>query len=100
MPFFVFLLPILWMLFLAALLGGGAYLVLRFVRAYERRVGGGAGGDTLAERVALLERTMERMEREVEQVAEGQRFMNQLLSARQTAQPALPSPPAPERETP
>jgi hypothetical protein len=79
--------PILWLLFLCSMVVGGGYVVVRFLRAYERRIGSGAEPASLAERVTLLERTVERMERELEQVGEGQRFMNQLLAGRTASLP-------------
>lgn len=68
-----------------ALLGGPAYLLVRFVRAYERRSAAPAELTTLAERVRLLEESNSRLESELAQVTESQRFTTKLLEERSTA---------------
>lgn len=83
----------------------GAHLVLRFVRAYERRNDGAELAEPTAARLRMLEETVARMERELDEVSEGQRFTNRLLAGRATpdvppagttpdAPPAPPAPPA------
>ena len=84
------LLPmLLGVLFWVAILGGGGYLLLRVVRALEARSGGGASG-ALAERVRTLEDALLRMEGQVEELAEAQRFTTRLLTERAGAPPDAP----------
>jgi hypothetical protein len=72
---------LLWGLFWISILGGGGYLLLRAVRALEQRSGGGASG-ALADRVRTLEDALLRMEQQVDELAEAQRFNTRLLSER------------------
>ena len=84
------LLPmLLGVLFWVAILGGGGYLLLRVVRALEARSGGGASG-ALADRVRALEDALLRMEGQVEELAEAQRFTTRLLTERAGAPPNAP----------
>ena len=63
-------------------LGGGGYLALRFVRAFERR--GAAQGEleALRSRVLELERQVEGVQKEVERLSDEQSFTTRLLSER------------------
>lgn len=69
-------------LFWGGILGGGGYLLVRFLRAYERRSLPPAQIGALEERVRTLEEANSRLEGEITQLAEAQRFTTELLSAR------------------
>ena len=89
---------VLWLLGLAfwtAVIGGGGYLLVRFVRAYERRSVAPADTAMLEERVRLLEEANLRLEGEIAQLAEAQQFTTRLLSERSPGTSDR-SPPAPE----
>lgn len=82
----MFFMPI-FLLFPLAVIGGGLYLALRFVRAMEQRSMGPADGTALRGRVERLEVELERTIAEVERMDEGQRFMQRLLSERAGSPP-------------
>jgi len=84
---------LLGVLFWLAILGGGGYLLLRAVRALEQRSGGGASG-ALADRVRTLEDALLRMERQVDELTEAQRFTTRLLSDRTGGAPNAPNAPS------
>jgi hypothetical protein len=63
---------------------GGGYLLLRFVRAFERRSATPTGLAALEERIRLLEDANTRMEAELVQVTDAQRFTTELLAERST----------------
>jgi hypothetical protein len=74
--------PVVLMLFFwVAVFGGGGYLLFRFLRAYEGR-SGSPGLRAMEERVRLLEDTLQRVETELAEVAESQRFTTRLLTER------------------
>ncbi len=82
----MFFLPIFLLLPLAVV-GGGLYLLLRYVRAVEQRNLGPGDGTALRGRVERLEVELERTIAEVERMEEGQRFMQRLLSERTGSAP-------------
>jgi hypothetical protein len=71
-----------------ALVAGGIYAVRRFLRAYERRSAAGQDLTALADRVRLLEDALERVEANVEQLAEAQQFTTRLLEERASSVPS------------
>lgn len=77
---------VLMILFWGAVFGGGGYLLLRFLRAYEGRAGS-PGLRAMEERVRLLEETLQRVETELGEVAESQRFTTRLLTERTPERP-------------
>ena len=88
-----------WALFWIGVIGGGFYLAVRFLRAFEQRgTLGSPRSDPLAlsERVRRLEETIESMGAEIERLGEGQQFTHRLLTERQTPRgtPAVPPPDA------
>ncbi|MDQ3697162.1 MAG: hypothetical protein M3373_03925 [Gemmatimonadota bacterium] len=68
--------------FWGVVLGGGAYAVRRFLRAYERRTGNEAELAALRQRVAAFEESLEGVRGEVERLDAGQEFTTKLLGAR------------------
>jgi hypothetical protein len=93
MGFFMLVPLLLWALFWLGVVGGGGYLLLRAVRALEARSGGGASG-ALADRVRVLEDALQRMEGQMEELAEAQRFTTRLLSERTGGDAPDRAPPA------
>ena len=94
-----FLLILLYAVFWIAVIGGGFYLAVRALRAFEGRGSVASRADplALAERVRRLEETIESMGVEMERLTEGQQFTQQLLTERRTparGTPALSAPPA------
>lgn len=83
MPFF-FLLS---MLFWIAVIGGGFYLALRFLRAFENRGSAGPELQDMRKRMAQLEESFESMNKRVEQIGESQEFTTRLLTDRSSAEP-------------
>lgn len=79
MGFTFMLLPLL---FWVAILGGGFYLAVRFLRAFENRNAGGGEIDDLRKRMAQIEDAMESMNRQVERIGESQEFTTRLLTER------------------
>jgi hypothetical protein len=77
--FFLFALAIA---FWGVVLGGGAYAVRRFLRAYERRAGSNTELTALQERVAALEESLDTVQGTLERVSAGQEFTTKLLSER------------------
>lgn len=78
--------------FWSVVLGGGAYAVRRFLRAYERRVEGGTELAALRDRVAALEESLESIQGSVERLSAGQEFTTKLLGGRVDAVGAPPEP--------
>ena len=70
------------MVFWGAVLGGGAYAVRRFLRAYERRVEGATELAALRDRVAALEESQDSVQSALERLSAGQEFTTKLLGAR------------------
>lgn len=68
--------------FWGLVLGGSAYAVRRFLRAYERRTGNATELAALRERVAALEDTIENVQGSVERLNASQEFTTRLLGAR------------------
>jgi hypothetical protein len=68
--------------FWGAVLGGGAYAVRRFLRAYERRVGSETELTALRNRVTTLEESLDTVQGSVERLNAGQEFTTKLLGAR------------------
>lgn len=64
---------------------GGGYLLLRFVRAFERRSVAPTGLAALEERIRLLEEANTRLDAELVQITDAQRFTTELLAERSTA---------------
>lgn len=83
--FMVWLMWVLIALFWAALLGGGGYVILRFLRAYERRSNEGADMAELEERIRLLEESNVRLQTEISAIDEAHQFTVQLLTERTPA---------------
>lgn len=77
------------LLFYLIIVGVPIYLVVRFLRAYERRTQSQVSGSDVGARLELLEAQVERLGREFERVAEGQRFTNALLSGRDSRAAAV-----------
>lgn len=70
------------LVFWGAVLGGGAYAVRRFLRAYERRVGAEAELTGLRERVSALEESLDAVQGSLERLTAGQEFTTKLLGGR------------------
>lgn len=87
-PFTFFIMPIL---FWVAILGGGFYLAIRFLRALESRNSPGPELEDVRKRMAQLEDAFESMNKRVEQIGESQDFTTRLLTER--------TGPEPERES-
>lgn len=93
-----------WALFWIGVIGGGFYLAVRFLRAFETRGALSPRSDpmALAERVRRLEDALESMGAEMERLAEGQQFTHRLLAERHTPRgtPTVPPPvpPAPDAD--
>lgn len=68
--------------FWSVVLGGGAYAVRRFLRAYERRVGSDAELTALRDRVTALEESLDTVQGSLERLSAGQEFTTKLLGAR------------------
>lgn len=68
-------------------IGGGGYLLVRFLRAYERRSIAPSDTSSFEERIRLLEEANLRLESEIAQIAEAQQFTTELLSERSSASP-------------
>ena len=68
--------------FWGVVLGGSAYAVRRFLRAYERRTGHGTELVALQQRVASLEEALDDVRGAVERLDAGQEFTAKLLGAR------------------
>ncbi len=73
-------------IFWTMLLGGGGYLILRFIRAYERKAVQGQEMAKLEERIQLLEEANTRLESEVAAIEEAHQFTMRLLTERSTAE--------------
>lgn len=77
-------------LFWIAVIGGGFYVAVRALRAFEQR---GAlppprtDAQRLDARVARLEEALEQMSAEMERLAEGQQFTHRLLAERHEHRP-------------
>ena len=68
--------------FWGVVLGGGAYAVRRFLRAYERRVGREAELTALRDRVTALEESLDNVQGSLDRLNAGQEFSTKLLGAR------------------
>ena len=68
--------------FWAVVLGGGAYAVRRFLRAYERRAGSDAELTALRDRVTALEESLDTVQGSLERLSAAQEFTTKLLAAR------------------
>jgi len=90
MPPLFFFLPIVFWL---ALLGGGFYLAVRFLRAFERRNSGGAEIADVHSRMERLEDTLESMNKRIETIGQAQEFTTRLLTDRPGTPPGSGSPP-------
>ena len=78
--FFVLIPWLLIVAFWIAVIGGGGYLLVRLVRAYERRSAAPGEFARLDERIRALEESHESMEAEMMRLADAERFTTQLLS--------------------
>jgi membrane protein implicated in regulation of membrane protease activity len=74
--------------FWTAVLGGSAYAVRRFLRAYERRTGNETELAALRERVAAVEESLESVQGSLERLNASQEFTTKLLGARSTGERA------------
>ena len=70
------------LVFWGVVLGGGAYAVRRFLRAYEGRVGRETELAALRDRVTALEESLDSIQGAVERLSAGQDFTTKLLGAR------------------
>ena len=77
-----FLVILIWPLFLVAVLGGGGYLALRAIRAFERRGTSAPEFLALSERVEILEQQLETQTADLRRLAEGQQFTERLIADR------------------
>jgi hypothetical protein len=84
-PFF--LLQLLILAFWLVVVGGGGYLLVRFVRAYERRALPPSDLAAVEERLHQMEESNLRLESEVARLVEAQRFTTQLLAERNPERP-------------
>lgn len=72
----------------AAILWGGGYLALRFVRAFERRSLSQEEIVSLKSKVSELEAGLEKAQEDIARLGDGQAFTTSLLAER----PTLPNP--------
>lgn len=79
------------LVFWGVVLGGGAYAVRRFLRAYERRVGGEVELPALRDRVSALEESLEAVQGSLERLTAGQEFTAKLLGERSSTASGLPN---------
>ncbi len=87
-PVFFVLVQILVLLVPILVVGGALRLLLRYVRAVERRgVDQGDGPAALRERLQRLEEECGRAEERIERLEEGQQFMQRLLMERSSGTP-------------
>lgn len=84
MPPSFFILPIL---FWAVILGGGFYLAIRFLRAFENRNSGGPELEDMHRRMSQLEDAFDAMNKKVERIGESQEFTTRLLTERSGPEP-------------
>ena len=68
-------------------IGGGVYLVVRYVRAVERRGADLGDGPALRERLQRLEEEFGRATEQIARLEEGQQFMQRLLIERSSGTP-------------
>jgi hypothetical protein len=68
--------------FWGVVLGGGAYAVRRFLRAYEGRAGSEAELTALRDRVTALEESLDTVQGSLERLSAGQEFTTRLLGER------------------
>ena len=73
---------LIWPLFLVAAVGGGGYLALRAIRAFERRGTSAPEFLALSARVEVLEQQLDTQAAELRRVAEGQQFTERLIANR------------------
>lgn len=81
------LVQILVLLVPLVVIGGGVYLVVRYVRAVERRGVDQGDAPALRERLQRLEEECGRAEERIERLEEGQQFMQRLLMERSSGTP-------------
>ena len=74
------------------ILGGGGYLGLRFVRAFERRQDNQTALSALAQRLTALEDSMESLRGDVERLNDGHEFTTRLLTSRSQRSEAVGDP--------
>ena len=79
------------LVFWGVVLGGGAYAVRRFLRAYERRVGGEVELTALRDRVTTLEESLDAVQGSLERLTAGQEFTTRLLGERSGAASGPPN---------
>jgi hypothetical protein len=72
----------MWPLFLIAVVGGGGYLALRAIRAFERRGTSAPEFLALSERVEVLEQQLDAQTADLRRLAEGQQFTERLIADR------------------
>lgn len=82
----MFIVWLMYAFFWTVLLGGGGYLILRFIRAYERKAVQGTEMAKLEERVQLLEEANSRLESEMAAIEEAHQFTVRLLTERAAAE--------------
>ena len=70
--------------FWLVVLGGGFYLAVRLVRAFENKAPQVQDDLGIGKRVQLLEEMTERQSAEIEQLTENQRFLESLLKSKPT----------------
>ena len=85
------MLILIYLLFWGSVIGGGFYLVLRYVRAIEQRPPRVQDDLDIGKRVRLLEETIERQAVEIQQLTENQSFLESLLKSRPSLPPGEPS---------
>jgi hypothetical protein len=84
------LMMILSILFWVALAGGGFYVAMRFVRAFEHRSLEREELRAVREELGRLQDAMDETNREVERLTEAQRFTMKLLTDRSGPRPGEP----------
>lgn len=82
----MFIAWLMYAVFWTVLLGGGGYLILRFIRAYERKAVQSTEMAKLEERVQLLEEANSRLESEIAAIDEAHQFTMRLLTERAAAE--------------
>jgi hypothetical protein len=91
--FFEALIPLFFVAFWVAILGGGFYIALRLVRSHERRTQGASDVRQLEDKIHDLEETLDSTQRELARLTESSEFTIRLLTER-SSPPETPPPPA------
>jgi len=77
-PFFLFLPMLFWLV----ILGGGFYLAVRVVRAFEQRHSSRGELEQMRDRLARIEDSFESIGTELQRLNEAQQFTDRLLTER------------------